>query len=62
MTSGDRLEMTLTVTRAAPTPTGWLIASDGSRTAFEGWLQLFGAIEHALAQDPSAANSRAATP
>jgi hypothetical protein len=45
------LTLTLELRRAVAVPTGELVEADGSRTEFEGWLQLLSAITRVLAAE-----------
>jgi hypothetical protein len=51
LTESDQLTLTLELRRVAAVPTGELVEPDGSRTEFEGWLQLLSAITSVLAAE-----------
>ena len=58
LTGSDQLTLTLQLRRAVSVPTGALVEPDGTRTEFEGWLQLLSLVTSALADE----NTGGATP
>jgi hypothetical protein len=50
MSGSDQLTLTLRLRRAVSIPTGELVEPDGTRTEFEGWLQLLSVVTSAMAE------------
>jgi hypothetical protein len=52
MTDHHRRRLTIELEGPASEPSGWVAAPDGTRTTFDGWLQLLAALEHAIGTPP----------